>query len=116
MEINMELKAKNLADKEFILRLIKDDLINTKLIAGLESVGLSDVDNYHLHLSQTIFSLIGYETDSELEEKVFDEYCELTRKIVHIDIFEHPEELDDFANQLYNKLKAELTFGELDEV
>jgi hypothetical protein len=109
----MELKAKNIADKDFILRLIKDDLINTKLIAGLESLGLSDVDNYHLHLGQTIFSLMGYETDSKLEEKVFDEYCELTRKIIYIDIFEHPEELNDFANQLYNKLKAELTFGNI---
>jgi hypothetical protein len=102
-------------DKEFILRLIKDDLISTKLIAGLELLGLSDSGNYSLHLGQTIFSLIGYKTDSELEEKVFGEYCGLTRKIVYIDIFEHPEELDDFANQLYNKLKAELTFGNLDD-
>lgn len=111
----MELKAKNIADKEFIIKLIKDDLISTKLVTGLESLGLSDSGNYSLHLGQTIFSLIGYKADSELEEKVFDEYCGLTRKIVYIDIFEHPEELDDFANQLYNKLNAELKFGNLDD-
>lgn len=47
-----------------VLSLIKDDLINNKLINGLNTLGLSAGD-YHLHLSETILNLIGLDTESD---------------------------------------------------
>lgn len=47
-------------NKELIVSLIKDNLINTRLVHGLDLLGL-DSGNYHIHLSQTIFNLIGIE-------------------------------------------------------
>jgi hypothetical protein len=95
-------------EKEFILRLIKDDLLNVRLVTGLLALGLKDAGDYHLHLSQTIFSLIGYEIGSVHEEKVFEEYCEISQRVMGIDIFEQPEKFDEFVNELYNKLKTDL--------
>ena len=100
-------------EKEFILTLIKDDLMNIRLIAGLQAIGLKDASDYHLHLSQTIFTLLGYESDSVLEHKVYDEYYETSRSVLNIDIFKFPEKFDEFANDIYNKLKAEVNLEKI---
>ena len=38
--------------QEIIIRLIKDHLVNTRLINGLYDLGIY-MDDYHLHLSDT---------------------------------------------------------------
>lgn len=45
---------KTLSNEELIIRLIKDNLINTKLISGLNCLGLI-ADDYTLFLGETIF-------------------------------------------------------------
>ena len=52
--------------KQLIVSLIKDDLIHTKLIYGLEALGLNALD-YHLHLSETVFELLGIPDDESTE-------------------------------------------------
>lgn len=52
--------------EKLILSLIKDDLINVKLVNGLNEAGLN-ADNYYLHLSDTIFKLMGFGDDEEAE-------------------------------------------------
>ena len=100
-------------EKEFILTLIKDDLMNIRLIAGLQAIGLKDASDYHLHLSQTIFTLLGFEPDSDHENKIFDEYYETSRSVLNIDIFKFPEKFDEFANEIYIKLKAEVNLEKI---
>ncbi|MBK7442040.1 MAG: hypothetical protein IPI65_11005 [Bacteroidetes bacterium] len=71
------MKAKN--KKKLILSLIKDDLINAKLVNGLNEIGLN-ADNYSLHLSDTIFNLMRFE-DNEETETTFERYMELAKEI-----------------------------------
>lgn len=89
--------------KNLIISLIKDDLINVRLVHGLEKLGL-DSGNYYLHLSETIFKLIGLTAD---DEDFFEEYMDECKTVVNINIFEHPELLNGLALSLYNKLIEE---------
>ena len=59
--------------KDLILSLIKDNLINTRLLMGLGNLGLI-ADDYTLHLGDTIFKLMEFESDEQSDlifEKVF---------------------------------------------
>ena len=89
--------------KEILISLIKDDLIYTRLVYGLEKLGL-DTDNYSLRLNETIFQLVGIKSD---RDDFFEEYVDECRTILNIDIFKHPELLNIIALNLYKKLKKE---------
>ncbi|MBK6953204.1 MAG: hypothetical protein IPH24_14505 [Crocinitomicaceae bacterium] len=91
------MKAKD--RKRLILSLIKDDLINSKLLRGLNKAGL-DADHYCLFLSGTIFNLLGY-PNSEQSDEIFSEYIKLTEQSDKIDIKETPNTLDGLANEIY---------------
>jgi hypothetical protein len=85
--------------KNLILSLIKDDLINSKLLRGLNKAGL-DADHYCLFLSGTIFDLMGF-VNSEKSDEIFSEYIKLTKGSDTIDIKETPNTLDGLANEIY---------------
>lgn len=90
------------AKKKLILSLIKDDLINSKLLRGLAKAGL-DADRYCLFLSGTIFDLLGY-PNTERSDEIFSEYIKLTEQSDQVDIRETPNTLDGLANDIYKFL------------
>lgn len=96
------MKPKNIR-KKHLMSLIKDDLTHIRLVYGLETLGLN-ADNYHLHLNETIFELVGIKAD---KEDFFEEYIEECRTVNNIDIFKYPELLNNMVLSLYNKLIEE---------
>lgn len=93
----------NTIDKEkLILSLIKDDLINTCLIQKLERIGLY-TDCYSLHLSMTIFELMGFE-DNEKTEKIYEWYIELCEKAALVDITVSNKGVERLARDIYAKV------------
>jgi hypothetical protein len=98
---------KHFTERKLIIALIKDDLINTKLVNGLNAVGLN-ADDYLLHLSDTIFKLIGI-GDDEAGERVFEWYMDSLKKVDAINICEEAEALNDLARQIYLELLLEKT-------
>jgi len=91
--------------EQLILSLIKDDLINHKLVSGLNQLGLCASD-YHLHLSETIFMLMGIDTYAE-DETLQNRYRELTSAAQHIDLTKIPGRtvmLDTLAHSIYHEL------------
>lgn len=89
-----------LSKKDLIISLIKDDLVNVRLVHGLDKLGL-DSGNYYLHLSETIFKLVGITID---DEDFFEQYMDECKTVVNINIFEYHELLDTLAQALYKKL------------
>jgi hypothetical protein len=85
--------------RELIVSLIRDDLINSKLVYGLGDIGLN-ADEYLLHLSDTVFQLMGLDNTDELTEQ----YIQFTCPIKEIDIFDRNGTLEKFATEIYNKL------------
>jgi hypothetical protein len=92
---------KNINEKELVVSLIKDDLINKKLVNGLIGIGL-EAGNYFLHLSETVFKLMGFD-DSQANE-VFERYMELAGSAVFIDISHSDKPMEDLALNIYTEL------------
>ncbi len=90
---------------QLITALIKDDLINTKLIDGLSQIGLCAGD-YHLFLSDTIFNLMGLENYHD-SNNLYDHYITLTKQVRHLDLSDLNQRghlLDQLASTIYNQL------------
>lgn len=98
MNHNISLMDTSITDK-LIISLIKDDLINTKLVNGLIDLGL-DAGAYYLHLDNTIFKLVGYANDSYSEE-IYQQYRDLAASAKHIDISQNNVGLDSLAMELF---------------
>jgi hypothetical protein len=92
-------------NKKLILSLIKDDLINLKLVSGLlDQIDLNAENNF-LHLSKTIFHLMGFEV-SKQNEKLYQSYLKLIKKVILLDISDSRKPLDDLALEIYRELSA----------
>jgi hypothetical protein len=103
MKILLFLFMKEKKRKQLILSLIKDDLINSKLVNSLTDMGLDGADSYLLHLSSTIFKLIGFDESKETDS-IFEYYLELTLRAKHIPIFNSRAQFDELALEIYNEL------------
>jgi hypothetical protein len=88
--------------KEMAIRLIRDDLINSKLVYGLGDMGLN-ADNYLLHLSEMIFELVGFD-DSEQTDELTEQYIEMTKRVKAIDADEMHCQLKQLAQEIYTEL------------
>ena len=90
-------------NEQLIISLIKDDLINSKLVNGLTNLGLCAGD-YHLHLSETILDLMGLPIEENL---VHDVYFQLTQQSEQLDmtnISGRNKQLTQLAENIYNEL------------
>lgn len=89
--------------KDLIIRLIKDNLINLKLIYGLNNIGLI-ADDYHLDLGDTIFKLMGFEA-SEQSDLIFETvFMGNSEKITRIAISDSRDELHLLSREIYKEL------------
>jgi hypothetical protein len=93
--------------KTLVLSLIKDDLINTKLIQSLQKIGLYS-DCYFLRLSTTVFNLMGISEN----DKIYERYIELSEKVELIDITESNKPMEKLALEIYKELSAKLEIDE----
>lgn len=89
--------------KDLILSLIKDDLINTKLVDSLNALGLQ-ADEYRLHASITVMKLMRIKATPQRWEQIFNEYLERTRKVLRIDTGGSPRLVDSLALEIYHFL------------
>lgn len=85
-----------------ILSLIKDDLINCKLVHALKDIGLN-ADDYLLNLSSNIFNLMGFE-DTPQNEANYKYYLDLSQRVKYIDISKARERFDELALEIYTEL------------
>lgn len=93
---------KSKKERKLIVSLIKDDLVNRKLLLGLDDLGLRPTD-YYLNLGDTIFSLMGF-SDDKASERIFEHYLDLTEKAKFLNISESQNQLDNLAQEIYLEL------------
>ena len=86
--------------KDTICALIKDDIHHTLLMQRLELAGF-DTLNYTLHLSDSIFSLMGLDDIPELDE-LSRSYFDLVKKYNA----SGDDNLNDFVNTIFLYLKG----------
>jgi hypothetical protein len=89
--------------KELVISLIKDNLINLKLVSGLNHLGLI-ADDYCLHLGDTIFKLMGFEA-SEQNDLIFETvFVGNSEKVCQIDFSTSLDELNLLSMTIYDEL------------
>lgn len=90
-------------NKNIIISLIKDDLIHTKLIHGLEALGLSAL-NYHLHLCETVFEIMGFPQDDSTQPAL-EYYLAELKKANRFNISGSHKAFDMLALSIYKELE-----------
>lgn len=94
---------KQLPTQTLILSLIRDSLVNLKLISGLNALGLN-ADDYHIYLSDTVFKLMGLE-NHEHSDLIFEKvYLANAKKIKYIRFPAATEELEQLSEDIYEQL------------
>jgi len=93
--------------KQLILRLITDDLINTRLVNSLNDLCLH-ADTYRLHASETILKLMQISTGSSLTsrewEQIHDNYIQLANEVMQIDLETSRDQLHLLSEKIYRFL------------
>jgi hypothetical protein len=89
--------------QQLILSLIKDDLINNKLVNGLNTLGLGAGD-YHLHLSETILNLIGLDTENDAILNLYFNLTQQSQFLNLTDIANREKQLTQLASEIYSVL------------
>ena len=87
--------------ENFIISLIVDDIINSKLINSLNKAGL-DAGDYFLNLSKTIFRLMALD-DTHENEEIFELYLVQLKRAENFDI-KSRERFENLAKEIYHTL------------
>ncbi len=91
----------NIPEKQIILKLIKAEMKNFKLIRGLKNAGMVTED-FYTDLSGLIISLMGFEEESREEIlRQFDKYME---NLDDVAVSKFSESLNQLAHALYERL------------
>jgi hypothetical protein len=93
---------KKLSEKELLIALIKDDLINHRLVMGLEKLGLV-ADQYMINVSDTIFKYMGIK-EVIGDEKEYAHYEKLKTQVMRLDLKRDYLILNGMAEMLYIEL------------
>jgi hypothetical protein len=97
--------GKEKTKRKLILSLIKDDLINSKLVNGLGDIGIN-ADDYLLHLSDTIFKLMEI-PDTRSNEFIYENYLDIVKRSKYINITNGHDSLDNLVEEIYSYLLHE---------
>ena len=90
--------------KSLIIRLIKEDLKNYRLVKGLNALGLTSSD-YLLDIAYVVFRLMGFE-EGQIDDDLNQLYVMLTNNL-EIDELGDPDLLEQFSANIFAELLAE---------
>lgn len=97
------MKIKNIGEKQLIIRLIRDCLINLKLVSGLNALGLH-ADTYTSFLGDTIFLLMDFKSHPQTDLIFENVFLKNAEKVRLIDFSFSTEELDLLSEKIYEEL------------
>lgn len=88
---------------EIIIALIKDHLINTKLLESLYALKI-DADEYTIYAGDTVFKLMEL-GDDEWSDSIYEYYyMDLLKQVHKLNIREDARQLDQLAESIFLKL------------
>ena len=87
--------------KSLIIRLIKKDLKNYRLVKGLNDLGLTSSE-YLLDIAYVVFRLMGFE-EEQIDDDLQQFYIKLTDNL-KIDELGNPDLVDQFSANIFAEL------------
>lgn len=90
-------------DKAIIINLIKQDLINWKMINLLQKMQIR-ADDYQLDIGYIIFEIMDLNNRKDGDE-LFDKYVEMSRPILKVTTNQSNRKIDLLASKIYDYLE-----------
>lgn len=85
-----------------VTNLIKQDLINWKMIHSLQKVQVR-ADDYQLDISSIIFEMMNLNSREDVDE-LFEEYMEMSRPVLKLSVSQSNRKIDRIASKIYDYL------------
>ena len=90
-------------NKTIVTNLIKQDLINWKMIHSLQKVQVR-ADDYQLDIGSIIFEMMNLENRKDVDE-IFEKYMELSKPILKLSVSQSNRKIDVLASKIYDYLE-----------
>lgn len=90
-------------NESIIINLIKQDLINWKMIHSLQKLQVR-ADDYQLDISSIIFEMMNL-NDREDVDELFEKYVELSKPILKLSASQSNRKIDGLASKIYDYLE-----------
>lgn len=90
-------------NKIIITNLIKQDLINWKMIYLLQKMQIH-ADDYQLDIGPIIFEMMDLENRNDLDE-IFEKYAVMSKQVLKITVSQSNRKLDLLASKIYDYLE-----------
>ncbi|MNU76015.1 hypothetical protein D3C71_655580 [compost metagenome] len=102
---NAPIKTSNIfvCNETIIINLIKQDLINWKMIHSLQKVQVR-ADDYQLDIGSIIFEIMDLENRKDVDE-IFEKYVEMSKPILKLSVSQSNRKIDVLASKIYNYLE-----------
>ncbi len=98
----MKATIKDMERQQIIIDLIADDLLNYRLIAGLNTLGVIAAD-YYQSISTSVLKLIGF-SDEERTDELYDFYEIQMLAIKDLEGAPELSQLSEIATKIYAEL------------
>lgn len=90
-------------DKVIVTNLIKQDLINWKMINLLQKMQIR-ADDYQLDIGSIIFEIMDLNNLENVDE-IFEKYVELSRPVLKINVDQQNRKINLLASKIYDYLE-----------
>jgi hypothetical protein len=91
-------------NKNIIINLIKQDLINWRMIYLLQKMQIR-ADDYQLDIGPIIFEMMDLENRNDANE-IFDKYVEMSKSILNTKASQSNRRIDLLASKIYDYLES----------
>jgi hypothetical protein len=98
----MSKKKQLLKNSALAIKVLKEDIINTKLVNGLRDLNL-DAGDYALQLNKVVFELLGFE-EERITEEIVDWYYHYVDVLSIQMKVKDDEELNQMAEKFYHAI------------
>jgi len=92
-----------ICNKTIIINLIKQDLVNWKMINLLQKMQVR-ADDYQLDIGSIIFEIMDLSNRENVDE-IFDKYVEMSRPVLKLIVGQSNREIDALAAKIYDYLE-----------
>ncbi len=91
-------------NESIIINLIKQDLINWKMINLLQNMQVR-ADDYQLDISSIIFEMMNLDNRENIDE-IFEKYVELSKPVLKLSVNLSNRKIDLLASKIYDYLEG----------
>jgi len=91
-------------NKVIVINLIKQDLVNWKMINSLQKMQVR-ADDYQLDIGSIIFEIMDLDNRKNVDE-IFEKYVEMSRPMLKLIVGQSNRKIDLLASKIYDYLES----------